>query len=217
MYVPFSRCWESLLSRFLLCGTLCLQWNEDDPENRQQWQSQHNGLKYLDPPYVYNVFKDDTEGFVAAVEQALANPIDGYILPRMKREAVEERLAAVLEHDWKKEAEALLEERIRAGGKVCVELLPFISAHSRHHLIVVKLTACYLLIAVLHMIEYSASPILGSIRTSCMSCATACSIYGTRSDEQNSGTTLLLGDSLNVVLFFVNGIRILHGALSHTL
>lgn len=72
----------------------------------------------MDPPYVYNVFKDDNEGFARAVEQALANPIDKYVLPRMTMGAVEERLAGILEHDWKKEAETLLEERRKNGGKV---------------------------------------------------------------------------------------------------
>lgn len=72
----------------------------------------------MDPPYVYNVFKDDAEGFVKAVEQAIANPIKKYILPRMTQKAVEERLSGILEHDWRKEAEEILEERKRTGGKV---------------------------------------------------------------------------------------------------
>lgn len=33
-------------------------------------------LKLLDPPYVYNVFKDDLVGFVEAIEDAIANPIE---------------------------------------------------------------------------------------------------------------------------------------------
>lgn len=34
----------------------------------------------MDPPYVYNVFKDDLVGFVEAIEDAIANPIDRFEL-----------------------------------------------------------------------------------------------------------------------------------------
>jgi hypothetical protein len=33
-------------------------------------------LKLLDPPFVYNVFKDDYEGFLEAIDNAVLNPID---------------------------------------------------------------------------------------------------------------------------------------------
>jgi hypothetical protein len=33
-------------------------------------------LKFLDPPYVYNVFKDDLDGFVEAIDIAILNPIE---------------------------------------------------------------------------------------------------------------------------------------------
>lgn len=35
-------------------------------------------LQALDPPYVYNVFKGDTEGLVQAVKDAVSHPIDRY-------------------------------------------------------------------------------------------------------------------------------------------
>ncbi|KAJ7055068.1 hypothetical protein C8F01DRAFT_1030595 [Mycena amicta] len=92
-----------------------LDWNKDDPMNRDQWNAQHGTLKELDPPYVYNVFKGDKEGFVKAVKDALANPIQSYILDQMRMSAVEERLGRILETDWKGEAEKLLEERKRTG------------------------------------------------------------------------------------------------------
>ncbi len=38
--------------------------------------SQHNGVKNLDPPYVYNVKAGDRLGLEAAIKQAVANPID---------------------------------------------------------------------------------------------------------------------------------------------
>ncbi|KAF8311214.1 hypothetical protein DL93DRAFT_2061318 [Clavulina sp. PMI_390] len=98
-----------------------LRWDTKNPMNRREWDSQHAGLKWLDPPYVYNVFKDDEEGFLKAIEAALSTPIESYILPRMTMAAVEGRLSAILEADWKKEAELVLEERRRqgSGAKVC--------------------------------------------------------------------------------------------------
>lgn len=83
-----------------------------------QWEAQHGALKFMDPPYVYNVFKGDREGFINAIKHALANPVDRYILPQMTMSAVEERLATILETDWRKEAEAILEERKSTGGQV---------------------------------------------------------------------------------------------------
>ena len=73
----------------------------------------------MDPPYVYNVFKDDKERFIDAIKQALANPIHRHILPRMTMFAIQKRLATILETDWRKEAEAVLVERKRNGGQVC--------------------------------------------------------------------------------------------------
>jgi hypothetical protein len=54
-----------------------VQWDRNNPANTSRWQTQHNGLRDLGPPYVYNVFSGDSQGFVQAVKDALANPIDG--------------------------------------------------------------------------------------------------------------------------------------------
>ena len=94
-------------------------------------------MKYHDPPYVYNVHKDDEKAFIAAIKNALEHPIDRYanvlfqlpsfqqlmlggfcerfryIVPRMKMSAVQERLRKLFEIDWKKEAELVLAERIQ--------------------------------------------------------------------------------------------------------
>lgn len=66
----------------------------------------------MDPPYVYNVHKDDYEGFAAAIQAALKTPIERTILERMRLEAIEERLKGMLEVDWKAkmEMERLVEE-----------------------------------------------------------------------------------------------------------
>jgi hypothetical protein len=37
-------------------------------------------LKFHDPPYVYNVRKDDREAFMAAIRNALENPIQRCVI-----------------------------------------------------------------------------------------------------------------------------------------
>jgi hypothetical protein len=61
-------------------------------------------LQALDPPYVYNVFKGDTEGLVQAVKDAVSHPIGSYVLESMRMSSVEKRLATILENDWESEA-----------------------------------------------------------------------------------------------------------------
>ena len=53
-----------------------VQWDHDNPTDKSRWKTQHEWLQDLGPPYVYNVFSGDTQGFVKAVKDALANPID---------------------------------------------------------------------------------------------------------------------------------------------
>ncbi|KAJ7639424.1 hypothetical protein FB45DRAFT_977204 [Roridomyces roridus] len=86
-------------------------WNRDHPEDRGSWDSQHNMLKHLSPPYVYHVFKGDRAGFVQAVKDAVENPIQSYVLDRMRMSAVEQRLGRILEHDWRLEAAEVLRQR----------------------------------------------------------------------------------------------------------
>lgn len=97
------------------------QWDAKDKMNRLKWGVQHGLLKFEDPPYVYNVFNDDQEGFSQAIKDAINTPIDRYILPRMAMKAVEARLKEILENDWYEEALNLLAERNRQGqGPVCI-------------------------------------------------------------------------------------------------
>ncbi|KAJ7094392.1 hypothetical protein C8R44DRAFT_590286, partial [Mycena epipterygia] len=79
------------------------EWDKNDPTNRDKWSAQQGTLKDFDPPYVYNVFKGDKEGFVQAIKDAIAHPISSYILDRMRIGAVEQRLGNILETDWKTE------------------------------------------------------------------------------------------------------------------
>ncbi|KAJ6470986.1 hypothetical protein C8R45DRAFT_1218205 [Mycena sanguinolenta] len=88
-----------------------LGWDQNKPTDKTRWNSQHNTLKDLDPPYVYNVFKDDKEGFVDAVVRATSTPIESFVLPAMRMSAVEARMAAILETDWRAEAAELLADR----------------------------------------------------------------------------------------------------------
>lgn len=53
-----------------------MDWDRDFPANRTSWLSQHDALKLLDPPYVYNVFKGDGEGLWRAVKEAFEAPIE---------------------------------------------------------------------------------------------------------------------------------------------
>lgn len=92
-----------------------LEWDEHDPTNRTAWTAQHEMLKNLDPPHVYNIFKGDKEGFTQAVKAALAHPIQSYTLEHMRMRAVELRLGNILETDWKADAQLLLRERMSTG------------------------------------------------------------------------------------------------------
>jgi hypothetical protein len=86
-------------------------------------------LKHLSAPYVYHVFKGDRAGFVQAISDAIANPIQrsvaglrfplyiadvtlpSFVLERMTMSAVEHRLGTIVEHDWQGEAADLLAQR----------------------------------------------------------------------------------------------------------
>ncbi|KAI0318456.1 hypothetical protein OF83DRAFT_21938 [Amylostereum chailletii] len=87
-------------------------WDPEDPSNRAHWDAQHGILKYLDPPYVYNVFKDDEEAFVDAVRAAVENPIDGFIMDDMRIESITDRMREVLELDHYGIAKELLDKRM---------------------------------------------------------------------------------------------------------
>ncbi|KAJ7369134.1 hypothetical protein DFH08DRAFT_1071651 [Mycena albidolilacea] len=85
------------------------------PANRTKWVAQH---EHLGPPHVYNIFKDNADGLKRAVRAALAAPLhDRYILPRMELAAVQARVGAVLETDWRGAAEAVLAARVQAAAE----------------------------------------------------------------------------------------------------
>ncbi|KAJ7248505.1 hypothetical protein C8J57DRAFT_1189758 [Mycena rebaudengoi] len=87
------------------------EWDPNNPLDRSKWVTQHGMLHHLSAPHVYHVFKGDRESFVQAIEDAVDNPIQSYVLERMKMSSVEHRLGKILEHDWRAEAQVLLEQR----------------------------------------------------------------------------------------------------------
>ncbi|KAJ7818974.1 hypothetical protein B0H14DRAFT_2837798 [Mycena olivaceomarginata] len=95
-----------------------LTWDPAHPADRTKWVAQHEALKHLGPPHVYNVFKDDADGLERAVRAALTAPLlDRYILPQMELAAVQARVGAVLETDWRGAAEAVLAARVQAAAE----------------------------------------------------------------------------------------------------
>ncbi|KAJ7936163.1 hypothetical protein B0H13DRAFT_2303882 [Mycena leptocephala] len=83
-----------------------------------KWEAQHEALKHLGPPHVYNVFKDDEDGLERALRAALDAPLlDRYSLPQMELDAVRARVGAILETDWRGAAEAVLAARVKAAAE----------------------------------------------------------------------------------------------------
>ncbi|KAJ7576978.1 hypothetical protein C8J56DRAFT_870189 [Mycena floridula] len=92
-----------------------LHWNTEDPDNRDGWGTQHDGLRYEKPPYVYHVKFGDVDGLWSAINEAMNNPIDRYILPTMTMDALRPRVGEIIERDWRGKAEALLATRKKTG------------------------------------------------------------------------------------------------------
>ncbi|KAJ7596312.1 hypothetical protein C8J56DRAFT_774392 [Mycena floridula] len=92
-----------------------LSWNLEEPDDRTKWDTQHNALKYEDPPYVYNVKRGDVQGLWDAIQAALNNPIDRYIVPSMTMDNLKSRVVDIIERDWKGKAQTLLLERQTSG------------------------------------------------------------------------------------------------------
>lgn len=104
-----------------------LNWDPENPSDKSRWSSQHVILRYLDPPYVYNVHKDDEQGLIDAINAAYENPIDrfvpsisrtfvhavdatrlsSFVLDRMRIPAIAERLGELLGTDWEELAKTV--------------------------------------------------------------------------------------------------------------
>ncbi|KAJ7151494.1 hypothetical protein C8R46DRAFT_1007409 [Mycena filopes] len=92
-------------------------WDKQDPQNRKLWSTQHDALRGMSAPFVYHVFQGDREGFIKAIRAAAANPIQSYVLERMKMASIKDRLGRILDHDWKTEAAGLLKRRQEGSEK----------------------------------------------------------------------------------------------------
>ncbi|KAF7981431.1 hypothetical protein HWV62_33429 [Athelia sp. TMB] len=88
-----------------------LEWDHENPGDKSKWKSQHESLALLAPPYVYNVRRDDRDGFIQAIKNAVANPIPSYVLPRMRMYSVAFRLNNLIHENWQREAAQVLERR----------------------------------------------------------------------------------------------------------
>lgn len=78
VHQPHTKC-ASIHDASVTTGlTVSAQWDRTNPDDRYSWGAQHEVLKFMDPPYVYNVFRDDKTGFVDAIRSALRTPIQGY-------------------------------------------------------------------------------------------------------------------------------------------
>ncbi|KAJ7153966.1 hypothetical protein C8R43DRAFT_1186860 [Mycena crocata] len=93
-----------------------IEWDLKNPDDRTKWSTQHQRLQYFDPPYVYNVYKGDRMGFVDAIQRAIDNPIDSYVVDEMRISAIEQRLGRILTTDWRAEAQIIIDQR-RASGQ----------------------------------------------------------------------------------------------------
>ncbi|KAG8977677.1 hypothetical protein FRC05_000933 [Tulasnella sp. 425] len=86
-------------------------WDEKDPDNRDKWGAQQDGLLYLgvDEPYVYHVKIGDRDGLARAVRKAMETPIDRFIPPHLKMSALIDRMRVLLATDWRPTAIAQME------------------------------------------------------------------------------------------------------------
>ncbi|KAG9025818.1 hypothetical protein FS837_004813 [Tulasnella sp. UAMH 9824] len=87
------------------------RWDPKDPENRDKWEAQHDGLVFtgVDEPYVYHVKIGDRDGVARAVRKAMETPIERFIPPHMKMSALIDRMKVLLETDWRPVAQVQME------------------------------------------------------------------------------------------------------------
>lgn len=70
---------------------------------------------------VYNVFSHDYDGFVEAIQSAIANPLtEGFLEPTRSEEAVREGVRMLMDTDWEAEARNVRTKRERDENKVYV-------------------------------------------------------------------------------------------------
>lgn len=75
--------------------------------------AQHWSISGLSAPYNYPVIYGDYESFVGAIRAALSTPTPGYVLDRMKSDALDDRMKAIMDRDWYGMASAIQDRRSR--------------------------------------------------------------------------------------------------------
>lgn len=119
---PMDQFYEEVANSKLMVGTgspwlsptpydgLCLGlpfinpingFNRNDPDDREEWNCQHNGLWAMEPPYVYMVHREDIKGLEDAIRQAKNNPIDSYTPPHMTIESNTLRHKNLINLNWR--------------------------------------------------------------------------------------------------------------------
>lgn len=93
------------------------QWDRKNPEDRSKWFTQQDSLKYLNPPYVYQVQKGDQEGLESALNKAINNPVERYIPENMKWDYVFKRHEELLSNDWRAECNKYVDEHHGEEGR----------------------------------------------------------------------------------------------------
>jgi hypothetical protein len=96
-------------------------WNREEPDDCQQWQTQHDSMRCLTPPYVYNVRRNHWQGFREAIEAAIspAGAITPFIPDWMTQNAMDERMVRWAETSWYelgRQGLATWRERYAAGA-----------------------------------------------------------------------------------------------------
>ncbi|KAJ3354068.1 hypothetical protein HDU83_005885 [Entophlyctis luteolus] len=80
-------------------------WDPKRPWDRSKWDSQHEALARLDPPYVYNVYYNDVEGFKKAIKTAMVTNLGERFVPeQMRSQAIVDRLGDIVFTNWKMRA-----------------------------------------------------------------------------------------------------------------
>ncbi|KAH9477853.1 hypothetical protein JR316_0010085 [Psilocybe cubensis] len=90
-----------------------IYWDENQPQRKSAWITQHPSLNQFDPPYVYNVHARNWTGFVEAIKAASTTEIASFIPEHMTETAVQARLKKLMEENWRSKAAKLLEQRLQ--------------------------------------------------------------------------------------------------------
>ncbi|KAJ3349834.1 hypothetical protein HDU83_000281 [Entophlyctis luteolus] len=93
-------------------------WDRQKPWDRERWETQHDGVKYMDPPRVYNFFVDDAKELKLLLLRAMVTDVGGRFIPdHMTMRAMRTRMEEFVLRDWKKMADDVREMRKEFGGE----------------------------------------------------------------------------------------------------